>query len=50
MSKDQHARNKFLPLALIEDRKGHFDRSRDKRQRPWSIALHINVSIGAFRY
>jgi hypothetical protein len=25
VSKDQHARNKLLPLALIEDRNGHFD-------------------------
>lgn len=25
VSKDQHARNKLLPPALIEDRNGHFD-------------------------
>jgi hypothetical protein len=25
VSKDQHARNTLLPLALIEDRNGHFD-------------------------
>jgi hypothetical protein len=25
VSKDQHARNKLLPLALIEDCNGHFD-------------------------
>jgi hypothetical protein len=32
VSKDQYSRNKLLPLALIEARKGHIDQSLAQRR------------------